>query len=82
MKKTITFPLFLILFGVFALSGCATKLVSSTPRTVIVSGPDTSNATAEAVKMAEGECAKHQRHARLISRPSPMTDQFVFDCVN
>ncbi|MCY1165189.1 hypothetical protein D9M73_50890 [compost metagenome] len=62
------------------LAGCATKVVSSSPRQVIISGPD--GATVEAQKLAEAECSKHQRFARLIARPSYNSDQFVFDCVS
>lgn len=62
------------------LSGCAAKLVSSSPRTVVVSAGD--SRVQEAQDLATKECAKHSRHARLIERPNPTSDQFVFDCVN
>lgn len=68
-----------LLVAVIAIAGCATKVVSSSPRSVVVSGPD--NAVAEAQKLADAECAKQQRFARLIDRPNRMSDQFVFDCV-
>lgn len=62
------------------LAGCAAQVVSSNPRQVIVRGPD--GATVEAQKLAEAECSKHQRFARLVARPSYNSDQFVFDCVS
>jgi hypothetical protein len=62
-----------------ALTACATKVVSSSARTVVISGPD--GAVAEAQKLADAECQRHSRHARLIARPHATSDQFVFDCV-
>lgn len=60
-------------------AGCATEVISSSPRTVVVRGPD--GAIAKAQELAEAECAKHGRHSRLIARPSPTSAEFVFDCV-
>lgn len=62
------------------MTGCAAKVVSSSPRTVVVRAPDTS--IAESQKLADIECAKYSRYARMIDRPSPMSSEFVFDCVN
>ena len=61
------------------LSGCAAKVVSSSARTVAVSAGDAR--VQEAQDLADKECAKHSRHARMIARPNPNSDQFVFDCV-
>jgi hypothetical protein len=63
-----------------ALSGCAAKLVSTSPRTVVISAGDAR--VQEAQDMADKECAKHGRFARMIGKPSPTSDQFTFDCVN
>jgi len=68
------------LFAVsIGLSGCAAQVVSSSPRTVVVRAPD--HAIAESQKLADVECAKHGRYARMIERPSPRSAEFVFDCV-
>lgn len=64
----------------FALAGCAAKLVSSSPRTVVISAGDAR--VQEAQDMADKECSKHGRFARMIGKPSPSSDQFTFDCVN
>jgi len=61
-----------------ALSGCAAKVVSSSARTVVVSAGDAH--VQEAQDLADKECAKHSRHARMIARPNPNSDQFAFDC--
>lgn len=74
MRKMIS-----VFLAALALTGCAAKVVSSSPRTVVVSAPD--NSVAEAQGLADAECRKHQRFARLIERPSPTSDQFIFDCV-
>lgn len=61
------------------LAGCAAQVVSSSPRTVVVRAPD--NSIAESQQLADAECKKHNRFARLIERPSPTSDKFVYDCV-
>lgn len=68
----------LVAVGV-GLIGCAAQVVSSSPRTVVVRAPD--GAIAESQKLADVECAKHGRYARMIERPSPRSAEFVFDCV-
>ena len=62
------------------LGGCAAKVVSSGPRTVVISAGDAR--VQEAQNMADNECAKHGRFARMITRPSAISDQFLFDSVN
>ena len=62
-----------------AFSGCAAKVVSSSARTVVISAGDAR--VQEAQSLADKECARHSRHARMIARPNPNSDQFVFDCV-
>ena len=61
------------------LTGCAAKVVSSSPRTVVVRAGDALVADAQA--LAEAECLKHGRHARLIARPNFQSAEFIFDCV-
>ena len=67
-------------FVLVALTGCAAKLVSTSPRSVVISAGDAR--VQEAQNMADAECAKHGRYARLQERPSPTSDQFMFACVN
>jgi hypothetical protein len=62
------------------LSGCAAQVISSSPRTVVVRAGDARIAESQA--MADAECAKHSRFARLIARPTPSSAEFIFDCVN
>lgn len=61
------------------LAGCAAKVISSSPRSVVITAPDA--AVAESQSMADAECRKHGRFARLVRSPSPTSNQFVFDCV-
>jgi uncharacterized protein YceK len=70
----------LVLVVVAGLSGCAAKVLSASPRSVVVKAHVQDYAGAQ--KLADGECSKHQRHARLMERPGPTTAEFVFDCVN
>lgn len=62
-----------------SLTGCAAKVVSSSARTVVISAPDA--AIAESQKLADIECAKSKRFARLIKQPTPYSTEFVYDCV-
>lgn len=59
-------------------SGCAAKVLSSSPRTVVVNAG--SLQVAEAQVLADAECKKHSRFAKLSGKATP--NQFVFDCVN
>lgn len=63
------------------LTGCAhvptTSLVSSSPRTVVVSSFD---GVGGAQKTASTECQKHGREARYAATV-PGTIEYVFDCV-
>lgn len=70
----------IIAIASFILAGCAAKLVSTSPRTVVISAGDAR--VQEAQDMADKECTKHGRFARMIGKPSPTSDQFTFDCVN
>lgn len=61
------------------LSGCAAKVVSSSPRTVVVRAPDM--AISESQELADKECSKHERYARMVAKPTPFSSEFVFDCI-
>lgn len=62
------------------LAGCAAKVVSSGPRTVVVKAHV--QAYGEAQNLAEAECQKVSRHARLNQRPGPTTAEFIYDCID
>jgi hypothetical protein len=61
-----------------SLTSCAVKLLSSSERSVIVQAR--MQDAAQAQKLADAECAKYGRHARLALKPH--VTQYVFDCVN
>lgn len=60
-------------------SGCALqpKVVSTTPRSVQVFAGN----LADAMPLAQAECARHGRHAKW-ARGDDTDSDFVFDCVN
>ena len=68
-----------LLVLIFMISGCAAKVVSSGPRSVVVSGSD--DKVADAQKLADKECQKHGRFAQLRREPTQSSDRFLFDCV-
>jgi len=63
----------------FALSGCAAKVITSSPRSVVVESQGMD--TAESQALADKECAKYQKHARITARPTYWLREFMFDCV-
>ena len=68
-----------LLFFTLLLVGCATKVISSTPRSVIVES-ELMDIT-EAQKLADAECAKHNRFARITMRATRSDKTYTFDCV-
>ena len=69
---------------VLLLTGCAAPgVIASNPRSVVVDGGrgHMRIGTDEAQKLADVECAKHQRFARIAARPDSRSRSFVFDCV-
>lgn len=72
MNRTILMILILALC-----TGCATRVISSNNRSVIIKAGTAMAASAQ--KMADEECAKHSRYARLALKPMP--NEYVFDCV-
>ena len=67
------------LIAMLVLSGCATAVVSSNERSVIVES-QAMNA-GEAQTLANAECAKHKRFARMITKADYWDRNYVFDCV-
>lgn len=60
------------------LAGCSAKVIDSNPRTVMVNAGQAD--AAGALRLANAECAKHGRYARLNTKPT-VDRQWVFDCV-
>lgn len=66
----------------FLLSGCAAQVVSSNARSVVIGGDYRFyGGTAAAQKLADAECAKHKRFAKMVGRPNDSSTEYVFDCV-
>jgi hypothetical protein len=61
-----------------ALSGCAAKVLSSSPRTVVVNAGSVEAGKAQVA--ADAECKRHSKLARLASKPSP--NQYIYDCID
>lgn len=66
--------------GLVVLGGCAPMVVSTSPRTVVIRAGDMR--IQESQTMADTECAKHGRYAKMVARPSFTSAEFIFDCVN
>lgn len=77
--------IFYSMMALSALGGCAAQITSSTPRQVIIDARVSSRAGisgGEAQKMADSECKKHGRFARMTGRPMQgVSTEYVFDCV-
>ena len=70
------YKLFVFVLSI-ALCACSPRLVTSSDRTVII---NTGSARiGDAQKLADQECGKHKRIARLTMKPTP--NQYVFDCI-
>jgi hypothetical protein len=67
----------LLIAFVAALSGCAAQVMSATDRSVVVKARIQD--VADAQQLAEAECAKSGRKARLSGKLTQ--NQYVFDCV-
>lgn len=73
MKRTSV----LLFCCVMLISGCAAQVISSSERSVMVKARVQD--VAEAQALADAECKKHGRFARLSMKAS--ANQFVYDCV-
>jgi hypothetical protein len=71
-----------LLIGVVVfLTSCAAQVLSSNPRSVTVKAGQVR--IVDAQTLADTECAKHKRFARLALRPTDNTpNHWVFDCVD
>jgi len=71
------------IFGVvviaFLMTGCATQVISSNPRSVIVESNMMD--AGEAQRLADAECAKHKRMAKMTLKPYGADHTYTFECV-
>lgn len=72
-----TFSIVIVVFSA-VLAGCAAKVITSGPRTVMVNAGSADPGGAMA--LATAECAKYNRLPRLAGKPRE-DRQWVFDCV-
>ena len=70
----------LLIGFVLFLTGCAAEVLVSNPRSVTVKAGQIK--IVEAQTLADAECAKYKRFAKLVIRPTDYTpNHWVFDCV-
>ena len=70
-KLVLLLPLFII--------GCSTQVVSSSERSVIVESQSMN--IAEAQKLANAECAKYKKFARMTVKADYWERNYIFDCI-
>ena len=68
----------LVCVGIF-ITGCTPAIIGSNPRQVIVRSPMLD--AKEAQMLAQQECEKHQRYARLTIKGDYTERIYIFDCV-
>lgn len=69
---------FAIIVGLLLL-GCETTVISANPRQVIVKSSMMD--TKESQRLAEAECGKHERYARMALKATNTDPNYTFDCV-
>lgn len=71
----------LILIGVVtsALGGCSTSVISSNARNVVVESQSLN--AAEAQRLADAECQKHNRYAKMTNKGDYWDRNYTFECV-
>jgi hypothetical protein len=69
-----------LLIALLAVQGCATHIVSSNERSVIVDSYWMDAAKAQ--ELADAECAKHSRIAQMTIKAQPWETNYVFYCVD
>lgn len=62
-----------------ALVGCASSVVSSNPRNVVVESQSLN--AAEAQRLADAECKKHNRYAKMTIKGDYWDRNYTFECV-
>jgi hypothetical protein len=71
---------FLVIAMGVVLAGCAAQVVSTSPQSVTIKAPITK--VQEAQDLADAECRKTGKQARLTGRPTATVPLWLFDCVN
>jgi hypothetical protein len=69
-----------LLIALLAVQGCATHIVSSNERSVIVDSYWMDAAKAQ--ELANAECAKHSRIAQMTIKAEPWETNYVFYCID
>ena len=70
---------FAIIVGILILLGCETTVISSNPRQVIVKSSELD--TKESQRLAEAECGKHRRYAKMSLKATNIDPNYTFECV-
>ena len=70
---------FLSIVACLMLLGCETAVISANPRQVIVKSSELD--AKESQRLAEAECGKHQRYARMSLKATNIDPNYTFDCV-
>ena len=70
---------FLIIVGFSMLLGCETTVISANPRQVIVKSSMWD--AKESQRLAEAECGKHERYAKMALKPTNTDPNYTFDCI-
>ncbi|MET0150994.1 MAG: cyclic nucleotide-binding domain-containing protein [Candidatus Binatia bacterium] len=73
-------PMRRLLIALFVMQGCATHVVSSNERSVIIESQWLDVARAQ--ELAEAECAKHSRIAQMTIKADPWERNYVFYCID
>ncbi len=69
-----------LLIALLAIQGCATHVVSSNERSVIVESQRMN--VEKAQELADAECAKHSRIAQMTIKADPWERNYVFYCID
>jgi hypothetical protein len=69
-----------LLIALLVIQGCATQVVSSNDRSVIVDSYWLEAAKAQ--ELADADCAKHSRIAQMAIKADPWERHYVFYCVD
>ena len=69
-----------LLIALLAVQGCATHIVSSNERSVIVESQWINAAKAQ--ELADAECGKYSRIAQMTIKGEPWETNYVFYCVD
>ena len=68
-----------LVVGVLIFLGCETAVISANPRQVIVKSSMLD--AKESQRLAEAECGKHERYARMALKATNTDPNYTFDCV-